>query len=151
MSRGSAGRHPEDITWLEQLREAFPGATVTFRPLGSPPEGLPEPHRPLTEREQKARKKWLVRETARYGLVNYELPREPLPLVQRWFEDLGSQRRLERRERQRRKAEHVLACAHCGVQVEIEDLTNFRRSDGRWVHLLCQVAASPEPSMAAAA
>ena len=31
--------------------------------------------RPLTEAELRRRRKWLARDTARYGLVNRELPR----------------------------------------------------------------------------
>jgi hypothetical protein len=82
--------HPEDVPpdqlvklrayrdVLEPIVAAYGAVEVLIRPATPIPPALPTPMRPLTEAELRRRRKWLGRETARFGLVNRELPRQPL-------------------------------------------------------------------------
>ncbi len=56
---------------LAPIVAAYGEVEVFIRPATPIP---PTPMRPLTEAELKRRRKWLARETARFGLVNWELP-----------------------------------------------------------------------------
>ena len=57
---------------LVPIVEVFGVVEVFIRPAGTEPE-LPR-WLELSEKERKKRRKWLARETARFGLVNRELP-----------------------------------------------------------------------------
>ena len=72
---------PDQLVKLRAYRDelapivaAYGEVEVTIRPASPPPE--PEPPRwpELSEKERNKRRKWLARETARFGLVNRELP-----------------------------------------------------------------------------
>jgi hypothetical protein len=56
---------------LASIIAAYGEVEVFIRPATPLP---PAPMRPLTETELKRRRKWLARETARFGLVNRDLP-----------------------------------------------------------------------------
>jgi hypothetical protein len=60
---------------LEPIIQAFGSVEIVIRPATPLPE--PEPPRwpELSETQKRARLKWLARDTARFGLVNRELPR----------------------------------------------------------------------------
>jgi hypothetical protein len=57
---------------LAPIIAAYGEAEVTIRPATPPPEPSRWPE--LLEKERSKRRKWLARETARFGLVNRELP-----------------------------------------------------------------------------
>jgi hypothetical protein len=73
---------PDQLVKLRAYRDelapiiaAYGEVEVVIRPATP----LPEPEHPrwpeLSEKERSKRRKWLARETARFGLVNRELPR----------------------------------------------------------------------------
>jgi hypothetical protein len=80
---GQPGRNPARVpspdrleAGLQLILDAYSGATVEIRPATP----IPEPPRwpELSETQKRTRRKWLGRDTARFGLVNRDLPREPL-------------------------------------------------------------------------
>jgi hypothetical protein len=60
-------------TELAPIVQAFGAVEVLIRPATPLPEPLRWPE--LSETQKRARLKWLARDTARFGLVNRELPR----------------------------------------------------------------------------
>jgi hypothetical protein len=90
---------------------------------------------PLSPEALAKRRKWLTRPTALFGKVNAQLPREPLPPVVR----LAVKHEPERSDRKPRFDPH--ACAHCVEHCSPSDMMNFQTSDGRWVHLGCDLKA----------
>jgi hypothetical protein len=57
---------------LAPIIAAYGEIEVFIRPAGAEPEPPRWPE--LSEKERSKRRKWLARETARFGLVNRELP-----------------------------------------------------------------------------
>jgi hypothetical protein len=119
---------------LAPLIEAFGEVEVFIRPRTSAPEACPV----LSEKVRKKRLKNLGRDTARYGLVNFELRREPLPPISRVVGKLASPPPDPDDE------EHVAAgsCVHCDQPCPPSDLAeSIPRPDGQWAHFTCELKA----------
>lgn len=75
---------PDQLVKLRAYRDelapivaAYGEVEIVIRAATPIPPALPTPMRPLTEAELRRRRKWLARDTARFGLVNWELPPPP--------------------------------------------------------------------------
>jgi hypothetical protein len=119
---------------LALVLAAYAGATVEIRPATPlPPPRWPE----LSEKARNKRRKWLARDTARFGLVNWELPPPPSRPVRRAFGKLHPPPDPDDEER---VATNV--CTRCGGPCPPSDLAgSIPRPDGSWVHLACVLKA----------
>jgi hypothetical protein len=120
---------------LEPIIAAYGEVEIVIRPATP----IPDPPRwpPLSEKQQRARKKWLARDTARYGLVNWELPPPPSRPVGRAFGRLQPPPDPDDEERVATNA-----CTRCGGPCPPSDLAgSIRHPDGSWVHLSCVLKA----------
>jgi hypothetical protein len=122
---------------LAPIVAAYGEVEVFIRPATPVPVPLPQWPR-LSKEQQAKRRKWLDRHTTRFGFVNAELPREPVPPVSRM-----SDRMLRPAPDAAEQADERAAagtCCHCGGACLTGNLENFQKPDGRWSHLDCELA-----------
>jgi hypothetical protein len=113
---------------LAPLLAAYPGAEICIRPA-TPIPLLPALPRLMSDA---ARRKWLARETSKFGLVNLDLPGPRLP------PRLPAHQRSLRPPPIEEEAVPANTCIHCGEPVATTDMIEgIALPGGQWEHLSC--------------